>query len=323
MPDVPNSPQREGSRWRYHRPDGEEVAAWFSTQPLDEGMKHEDFVSGVVIIPASEKVKVQRRDGRGTEDRYEMTYTPYVRVDTRISYFRKLAAARGEIAVIEPVAVPRMPSGEAYNGNLPEGFWWHVVRGDGQSFVRYLCCTMRVALYREEDYFAEAVQTNPSGTWSRHEAKPLREGRSTKQVVASTSDVNALAKAETGAIGRALGVAGILVIGTGLATAEDMAELRGGEAAEAPALPAVEARASADEINARLVALQAQMTAEAPGAWQEFAAWWTERKEAEGWANLSDAPIEVRRGMIARMESMLASASEAQPAASPDSSSGE
>lgn len=307
---VPTEPVREGSRWRYKKPTGEEVGEWFGTQPLDDGMAHEDFVSGVVIIPASEKVKVQvERNGRAaTEDVYEMTYTPYVRVDTRIAYFRKLAASRSQIAVIEPVAVPRMQAGEAYNVNLPDGYWWHIVKtGEAQgAFVRYLCCTMRVALYREEDYFADPEVAHASGVRSYREIKPTREGRATKQVVARGDDVNALAKAETGAVGRALGMAGVLVIGTGLATAEDMAELRGGDAASAPTLPeSVQGAETVEQVNERLVHLQGEMASNAPEKWAEFSAWWTERQRSEGWASLNDAPLEVRRGMVRRMESML------------------
>lgn len=325
---VPTEPVQEGSRWRYKKPSGEEVGAWFATQPLDEGMSHADFVSGVVIIPASEKVKVQveRNNRAATEDAYEMTYTPYVRVDTRISYFRKLAAQRSQIAVIEPVTVPRMDRGEAYNLNLPEGFWWHIVKtGEAASaFVRYLCCTMRVALYREEDYFADPTVAHSSGLKSHREIKPLREGRATKQVVAKGDDMNALAKAETGAVGRSLGMAGILVIGTGLATAEDMAELRGGTEAAAPVLPeaAQGGAETPEEVNARLIELQGEMTSQAPDKWAEFSAWWTERQQQEGWRTLNDAPLEVRRGMVRRMEVLLAEGRQADSSPAAEEVSG-
>jgi len=292
---MPVETVREGSRWRYKKPSSEEVGAWFNDVPLDEGMDHAQYVSGVVLIPAQEKVKVQREDERGTEDIYEMTFTPYVRVDTRIAYFRALAAKNEQIAVIEPVAVPVLEQPDLLrNDNMPPGFWWHIVQRDS-NHVKFLCCTMRVALYEQDAWFASDDGKLPRAT---------REGVATKQVVQATQsgvDVNMLAKAETGAVGRALGMAGILVIGTGIATAEDMQEVR--EAAPAPELP--EAGATMEDINERLMELQGRMTSEAPGRWQEFSAWWTERQQREGWKTLNDAPIEVRRGMVQRMEKML------------------
>ena len=37
----------------------------------------------------------------------------------------------------------------------------------------------------------------------------------------------------------------------------------------------------------------------------KFAAWWKERTNKEGWKALNDAPLEVRRGMVERMQRML------------------
>lgn len=288
---------REGSRWRFGRPTGDEVAAWFRTSvPLDEGMKHEDFVSGVVLIPAAEKVKKQKPNRQGTEEVYELTHTPYVRIDTRVAYFHKLADALKLIVVIEAVQVPRVGEGAYKNDNMPDGFWWHiVVNGEGQH-IRYLCCTQRVALYKPEHYFIDT--DTPL-------ARPVRAGVSTKQVLGG-ADINGLAKAETGAIGRALGVAGILVVGTGIATAEDMQDERDTPQALADAaLPVDEPLESSEAVNERILALQEEMKSDAPEAWSEFSAWWTDRSQAEGWPRLNAAPIEVRRGMVTRMAEML------------------
>lgn len=299
---------REGSRWRFARPSGEEVAEWFKTQPLDAELAHEDFIAGVVLIPATEKVKrqVRARNGAwGTTDSYELTYTPYVRVDTRVRYFHALAQALDLIAVIEPVPVPQVGGGPLANVHMPEGYWWYVT-GGGNDASRYLCCTMRAALYKPEDYFEAAEATNAG---SAKKLQPVRFGVSTKQV--KPVDDNALAKAETGAIGRALGVAGILVIGTGIATAEDMAEATGQEGiAAVPALPeaSTEAPESEEALNARCLALQATLQADNPEGWAKFAAWWQERRTREGWGTLTDAPVEVRRGVATRMEELLAEA---------------
>jgi hypothetical protein len=304
---IPEGPVQEGSRWRYHKPTADEVAAWFKTQPLDEGMSHEDYVSGVVVIPAKEKVEKQvERNGRlGTEETKEMTFTPYVRVDTRISYFRKLAELDGLVAVIEPVAVPKSDAQAFDNTNMPPGFWWHIM-GGGSSAKRYLCCTMRVALYDKTEWHGTRTADGEIPL------RPVREGVGTKQVYGEP-EVNALARAETGAIGRALGVAGILVIGTGIATAEDMQELKEVPVAAAATLPeAGSPEMSSETLNERILALQHQLKDQAPEYWEKFSAWWKERQGEAGWVNLGAAPIEVRRGMLTRMTEMLAKA-EAAP----------
>lgn len=294
-------PVREGSRWRYARPTSDEVGAWFADVPLDDGMDPSKYVSGVVLIPALEKVKRQvpgRTEGTlGTVDVYELTHTPYVRVDTRIAYFRALAAKLELIAVIEAVPVPRITSGPLANEHMPNGYWWYSIGNKP-----YLCCTMLTALYRPDDYFGESEETNGGRP---RKIKPVRFGISTKQV--NPSDENALAKAETGATGRALGVAGILVVGTGIATAEDMQE-RGPQPIEGGAveLPEAGAAPESDEaLNERCLALQTRLQRERPEAWAQFAAWWQERRTAEHWGTLSDAPAEVRRGVAERLNGLL------------------
>lgn len=308
MPEV--QPVQEGSRWRYAKPSSEEVGAWFGTVPIDEGLDHKEFVSGVVVIPAAEKVKTPKADGRGTEEKSEATFTPYMRVDTRVAYFHKLAAARDLIAVIEPVEVPRIQSGDLMNVHMPPGYWWHIVMGESRP-LKYLCCTMRVALYREADYFDDLVVERASGLKSHRELKPVRFGVSTKQVHGG-ADLNGLAKAETGAIGRALGVAGILVVGTGIATAEDMAEL-GDRTQAAAELPASVEPETSEALNERLIGLQSTLRPYAE-QWSAFSAWWQERAREAGWRNLSDAPLEVRRGMVTRMQEAIAEGEAAAPA---------
>lgn len=299
---IPDAPVQEGSRWRHRKPSGDEVAHWFGSVPLDEGMEHADYVSGIVVIPAGEKVKTPKADGHGTEERYEQTFTPYVRVDTRVTYFRKLAELRDLIAVIEPVFVPQIKEGAFKNDNMPHGFWWHIA-GETASAVRSLCCTMRVALYDKETWTLAELPGAPGDATKVRPIRPLREGVATKQVTGAP-DPNGLAKAETGAIGRALGVAGILVIGTGIATADDMAEVR--EAQQPVALPAAGAGEETEEqLNERLSTLEARLRPYAD-AWREFAAWWSERSKASGWSKVNDAPIEARRGVATKIEGILA-----------------
>lgn len=303
---MPTAPVQEGSRWRYHRPSADEVAAWFATQKLDEGMDHADYVSGVVLIPESEKVTRQLNE-RGTEEVYEMVYTPYVRVDTRVKYFHKLAALRDSIAVIKPACVPEVLEGALANGHLPDGFFWFAM-GAGDQARRFICARWMVALYDRRDYLAVDSESCSA---------PWLAGSGTKQAWGDP-DVDALAKVETGAIGRALGVAGILVIGTGIATAEDMQEYRQnpGSAALA-ALPVAGApEQTSEQLNEHLLALQGILKPYEE-QWRTFAAWWGERSKAEGWTTLSDASIEVRRGMVHKMEDLIG---EAQTAAAPEDS---
>jgi hypothetical protein len=309
MPEVaePLKTQREGSRWRYARPTPQEVSEWFKTQPLDEGMRHEEYESGVVIIPASEKVKKQRSDGRGTEDVYEMTFTPYMRVDMRVLYFRRLAERRRLKPVIEPVPAVRIDDTKSayFNGNLGEGLWWHVVRGSDGAAVRYLAATWRVALYEPHKL------ANDEGAEI--------EGVATKQV-AGGADINGIMKAETGAIGRALAAAGILVLGTGLASAEDMQDLAsagpagGVEPLDTGRSPAVatDPEEERKQLIGRPAELEATMRARAPESWTSFAAWWDERKRAEGWANITSVPTDALRGIIVKMERELDAALHAQ-----------
>lgn len=320
IPSIPELTLREGSRWRHHRPNAEEVAAWFAQQPLDAGMDHEHFVGGVVIIPAGEKVKYST--DRGTQERFEQTFTPYVQVGTRIAYFHQLAEHREMISVIEAAKVPIIDDKQSafYNGNMDPGYWWHIVRTE-ENAVRYLCCTMRVALYTTEEFYKEG-------------GKPLREGRSTKQVMGG-ADINQLAKAQTSAIGRALGVAGILVIGTGVATAEDMLELAGQSGtlptaadAELPseptsAAPAVDPEAELATLRARALEMQSTLQTETPLGWNSFAAWWTERAKEEKWAKLDDVPLDSLKGVVARMEREHQTALTAEPVDAPLDAGGE
>jgi hypothetical protein len=322
FPPIPAESVQEGARWRHRRPSGEAVAAWFATQPLDEGMDHEDYVGGVVLIPGGEKVKYPT--DKGSVERYEIVFVPYMQIGTRVAYFRRLAEHRGLIPWIGPAEVPRSsnPASHYFNANMPAGLWWHVVVGGGGDIVRYLCASYVVRMYREQDYGRLIAGQLPM---------PVLEGSGTKQVSGGV-DPNGLMKAQTGAIGRALGVAGILVVGTGIATAEDMAEYSGDassapgpDAAQLPptAVPAGRAPAPVDPaqaleaLQAQAMALQVRMTEENPAAWHAFTAWWVERRDAEGWRTLRDVPAEALRGVVARMERALATTPQEEAAPAP------
>ena len=291
---------QEGSRWRYARPSADELAKWFASQPLDEGMEHDDYIGGVVLIPANEKVKRPKEDGQGTEEAWEQTYTPYVRVDTRISYFNELARLGNLVSVIEPVDVPRSESPAFDNRHMEKGYWW-LVMGSGSTAERFLCCTMRVALFDKVTHFASDKELRRRG----ERRTPIVEGRATK-AVSGGPDVDAPARAQTGAIGRALGVAGILVVGSGIASAEDLQEL-GQPQPTGPSLPEETGEETSEALNERLMALEAQLKP-CEEQWHAFSAWWSERAKAAGWKSLNDAPIEVRRGMATKMQDLISEA---------------
>src|SRR4051794_39174196 len=111
---------QEGSRWLYSKPDGEMVADWFRTQTLHDGMSHEAYLSGIVLISSTEKVKETRRrvsDGGYFQVELDIPiFTPYVKVDTRVAYFwnlvRQMNAKAEEpdryIGVIRPVPQNRI-----------------------------------------------------------------------------------------------------------------------------------------------------------------------------------------------------------------------
>jgi hypothetical protein len=308
-PPIPEQPLQEGARWRHHKPSSEAVAEWFKNVPLDEGMSHDTFIGGVVIISQSEKVK--HSTDAGTVERWEQTFTPYMQIGTRVAYFRLLAEHRGLIPVTEAVEVPRSkdPKSAYFNANMPPGLWWHVVTNSHGDAVRYLCATYRVAMYERASYAAK-LKGEPD--------LPLLGGIGTKQVGGGPDD-NGLMKAETGAIGRALGVAGILALGTGIATAEDMQEFVAQPQAAPPQLPASPSEiAQGDtpapaqtpeerlaQLRSRAMALDTQLAEKDPARHAEHQAWWQERKNTEGWRTLGDVPVEALAGIVSRLQEMM------------------
>ncbi len=229
---------REGSRWRHAPPSEQDVRDWFATQRLHPGMEHDPYVSGLVLIGAKEKVNVTRLKQDGStyvQEVEQAVFVPYVKVDTRIAYFRdyvRLLNAADMNAdneqddvllipqefgdyygVIRPVPQnPITDEASAYfNGNLPEGFSTYAVRNSEQNISRYLVATFEAAIFRRQSGLPDQL---------------VLRGQGSKQTAMKRqyADDNAVMKAETGAIGRALGVLGMLVIGTGVATAEDVQE---------------------------------------------------------------------------------------------------
>lgn len=263
---------KEGNRWYNERPKGDDIADWFSTAvEIPEGLKAANYVAGVVLIPGKEKAN----EPWGFNDRglpmwqevENLVFTPYMKVETRVQFFHDLMAANSEdwLGVIEPVE-PEEP-----NGKLPPGFSRIVVAEKDNAQVPFVTCTMKVTVYKRSSVETRTRLDTRTGVLhtSRNGETLIDAAPATKMVPLldrwKKADPHALEKAETGAIGRALGMAGMLVIpGTGIATAEDMQQALGQEStssveAGAETAPAAEGSAArqigVEPSHAELVAL--------------------------------------------------------------------
>lgn len=293
---------QEGSRWINRRPTGQEVADWFEKNvSIHEGLSAEDYVGGVVLIGSTDKQKVAKVASGGTmqfvqEERY--AWTPYAKVETRVKYFWDLMALHSDwVGVIEPVDTPRLESAGVYNLNLPPGFYRLPVQKDEGKFVHFLGCSMRVRILRADSLEPRTrLVTRVDLDGGRIEEEvvyqhgiAVAEFPPATKVIAvhgeyGKEDPFAPMKAETGAVGRALGMAGMLVIpGSGIATAEDMHEVAAGgggadmgEAAVPPSTPIpVDQEADVrDAIQAKIADLQSMN----PEGYEKLAAWAKERK---------------------------------------------
>jgi hypothetical protein len=354
---------REGARWINERPTAEEFGEWFGKNvKLDPALEPEDYVGGIVLIPAVEKARIvsgynQQSGGAIIDEREQLVFVPYGKVETRIAYYWDLLAAHpdwvGEITYVqttrpsvEPIATKeqvlhgeqmidretsRVPAVAQIVEQLPDGFFLMSVPV-GTSFTHFLCCTIEITIKDDT-------------------GKLLRKGRGTKMVALTRSgrsadrvwaDENSIMKAETGALGRALGVAGVFVIpGSGVATAEDMLELNQAPAAaqeQAPATeaatpPPVEREASqvttsvevAQDERTKLVTHARELlqvaTEEYPDVIEKFREWGAQRKPRVRDLNaLGDPEL---KGAIKRLEKLVDEAKQSaqqapEPEATPD-----
>ncbi len=303
---------QEGNRWVWAQPEPADFTKWFAENVhLHEEMEHDRYVQGVVLIGSKEKRKVTRLIGQQRQptitDEERLVFTPYAKVETRVAYFYDLMAAREKwLGVIEPVSVAQLTEAGVYNRNMPPGFFRLPIAASNGNPVNYVGCAKRVRILdrdtvekvevidTEFDTEGRVVKQTRRRTW---DGIPIAEYSPATKMVATLGkygeDPFSLMKAETGAVGRALGMAGMLVIpGSGIATAEDMQEAQAGaggvalegqnlslESEDAPAPGGGGSAGSttstlADEITAYLSELESDF----PAKLEEVQAWAREKK---------------------------------------------
>lgn len=327
---------QEGSRWFNAMPTGEEIATWFEANvQVHEDLTAEHYVQGITMIPNTDKSKsvVGWDDATNApviQQVENLVFTPYAKVETRIKYFNDLMAKMEDewLGVIEPVAPPNPPK------NLPPGYFPFSIDAGDKGIYRFIACQMKVTVFKRETVTWKEYRNSQTGGIVR-----IREGETVIDAAPGTKmvpmmgrydpDPSSLMKAETGAIGRALGMAGMLVIpGSGVATAEDMQEaLSGGPQASLPEdqslpvdqpqsgpasapRPAVQ-RETVTDLQQQVVATLNALKAEFPETFEEYRAWAQER--AIGQVNeVTDARI--LQGMLAKADRELTNG-RAKPAA--------
>lgn len=312
---------KEGNRWVNMRPGGEELSKWFTDNvPIAEGLDAANYVAGVTLIPAKEKIEEvvawDQSNSAILGAFWDLVLTPYIRVDTRLKYFHDLMARDDTLGLIQPVAT------EEQDPRLPRGFFRLVTATGANKEVRFVGCTMQATVYKKGSLQEVKVfldkRTGEEGIVQV--GKIVRRFTPATKVVPilnykGEADNFALMKAETGAVGRALGMAGMLVIpGTGLATAEDLQEVesmvaqaRAGGSLETPTLPddaepasQIEAEGSDEELR-QIGADCIEELGEFPQVLAEFKAWAKER----GYARLSEVTQPALRGLVRRAQNML------------------
>lgn len=317
---------REGSRWINERPSGEDLAAWFKENVLlHEDMEHGHYVQGITLIPQKEKAREVVGFGNDNtpliKEVENMVYIPYAKVETRVKYFHDLMAINPDwLGMIEPVEV----EGGKSKG-YPPGFFSMAIEGTGNkkgNTTRFLCCSQRVRIFKRDTVKVER-RTIDKRTGEEEFITTgeliLDAPPGTKMVSLNTrygdADENVLMKAETGAIGRALALAGMLVIpGTGVASAEDMVEAGQGdqpvpaappEAAQTPVPEADPEQVKGELLRAASAGI-ATLRTDHPEAYKAFADWGRQR----GIGKLEELDATALRGLTTKVEKMLQDARE-------------
>jgi hypothetical protein len=298
--DVERREGQEGSRWYNKPPSGKELSDWFSDNvDLHEKLDPKHYVQGVTMIPNVEKAKAVvgwNQNGSPVIAQVEnLVFTPYAKVETRVKYFHDLMALHPEwVGVIEPVVT------ETQIATLPPGFFRYSVQGAEGATFNFVCCSMKVTVFERESLTLKERLNPKTGEMERwRDGKTVIDGAPAVKMIATLGrygpDSFALMKAETGAIGRALGLAGMLVIpGTGIATAEDLEEVQAMAGNGPAATPEEEVKPPEDpqptpesqaadliDLRQQAVAIITTLKDEFPVAFNEFKEWAQERKIGE------------------------------------------
>lgn len=314
---------REGNRWINGRPSGDDFAKWFKDNvKLHDELTDlaEKYLTGVVLISGKEKHRVAKQAQNGAiviVEEERLVHTPYAKVETRVAYFWDLMSKHEEwTGVIEPGPLV----GGGVDG-LPPGFFrMQTTKPDGKV-VNFVCSTMKVRILRSDSvkFIDEKVGSPRKGIEkaSRVEGVPVAEFPAATKMIPTVDrwgneDPFALMKAETGAVGRALGMAGMLVIpGSGVATAEDMWEAQSHEpsagldpATEAAAQEAGDSAPQAEpaDIRQEIAAMIERLESEKPEALAEIREWAKERR-----LNLNELTEPALRGVHRKLSQALES----------------
>lgn len=306
------APVQEGSRWLHNPPSGADFAAWFAENvPMHEGLHAEEYVNGVVLIPNKEKRKVTRQDSQGNPAIVEvehLSFAPYPQVETRVRYFWEWCRVNDYLGEIEPV------TSREQSASLPQGVFLTKIQGlDGKPYT-FLNATFQVRVYKYD------ARTGGKG---RPIMLPPPADKTVNLHGRFGPDVNAAMRARTGAIGRALGFAGMLVVpGAGISSAEDMQDHLEGvsalpqtpgaapttvvEVETAPAAvpadaPAVET--GEDELRAMVRDLTNALKKDHEEVWAGIEAWASERD-----LDLAEPPAASLRSLEKQLRRKLAAA---------------
>lgn len=285
---------QEGGRWVNCRPAGEEIARWFEEDVfVHDGLDHKDYVNGVTLIQAIEKSK---NVGGVTQDGApviveveDIVWVPYMRVDTRVRYWHDLLEKNPDwFGTIEPVEVAKSTVEGTFNTHLPPGFFMMPIRGQDGKVSNFIGMSMRARIYKREGLVTRQIHSAGGEVEQVVEGELVLDAPPATKVVNTATrwgaDENALMKAETGAVGRALGMAGILVLGGGIATAEDVLEARNSQGVSVPDAPEVQAAdITAEPMDAaamreKIVGLTEVLKQDDPEKLAQFQAWHRERQ---------------------------------------------
>lgn len=291
---------QEGSRWINVRPTGEEIAAWFEENvELHEGLEHGRYVGGITLIQATETIDVvagAHEDGSPLiAEEKNIVYTPYMKVETRVKYWHDLLALHPEWrGVFEPVYTEKIETDGYFNKNMPDHFFRLPVRVSEGKVAHFIGSSFKAVVYnRESDkiVFEGAPGTKMVNLLGRYGEDP-----------------NAVMKAETGAIGRALGMAGILVIpGSGVATAEDVQEAQAAERVsatgpDAAALPSETGTPTGkDALLTMALGLISRLGSADPAKLKTFQEW----ARTRGFKSIHDLDELALRGVVTKLEREL------------------